>query len=142
MIASSAVYQLKSSFRGELIGPGDEQYDAARTVFNVTINRRPALIARCAGADDVMQAVNFARKENLLLSVRGTGCLRELPRRRRRHRWTQGGLRREAGAPRGTEGEVRPHEPVPDEPEYHARLGRRCGRGSHLKLSLRLQAAV
>jgi FAD binding domain len=73
MIASSAVYQLKSRFRGELIGPGDQQYDAARTVFNVTINRRPALIARCAGADDVMQAVNFARKENLLLSVRGTG---------------------------------------------------------------------
>jgi len=73
MIASSAVYQLKSRFRGELIGPGDQQYDAARTVFNVTINRRPALIARCAGADDVMQAVNFAGQENLLLSVRGTG---------------------------------------------------------------------
>ena len=59
--ASSAVHQLKSRFRGELIVPGDPQYDAARTVFNATIDRRPALIARCAGPDDVMQAVNFAR---------------------------------------------------------------------------------
>ena len=73
MIASSAVYQLKSRFRGDLIVPGDPQYDAARVVFNATINRRPALIARCAGPDDVVQAVNFARQENLLLSVRGTG---------------------------------------------------------------------
>ena len=66
MIASSTVYDLKSRFRGELIAPGDQQYDAARAVFNVTIDRRPALIARCAGPDDVIQAVNFARQENLL----------------------------------------------------------------------------
>ena len=73
MIASFAVNQLKSRFRGELIVPGDPQYDAARTVFNVTVDRRPALIARCAGQDDVIQAVNFARQENVLLAVRGTG---------------------------------------------------------------------
>ena len=73
MIDSSTVYDLKSRFGGELIVPGDQQYDAARAVFNATIDRRPALIARCAGPDDVMQAVNFARQENLLLSVRGTG---------------------------------------------------------------------
>lgn len=73
MIASSAVYDLKSRFRGELIVPGDPSYDGARAVFNVTIDRRPALIARCAGADDVIQAVNFARQLNLVLSVRGTG---------------------------------------------------------------------
>ena len=64
MITSFTVNQLKSRFRGELIVPGDPQYDAARAVFNVTIDRRPALIARCAGQDDVMQAVNFARQEN------------------------------------------------------------------------------
>lgn len=73
MIASSAIHQLKSRFRGELIVPGDQQYDAARTVFNVSIDRRPALIAQCASPDDVIQAVNFARQENLLVSVRGTG---------------------------------------------------------------------
>jgi FAD/FMN-containing dehydrogenase len=72
MIASS-VYDLKSRFQGELIVPGDQLYDAARAVFNVAIDRRPALIARCAGPEDVIQAVNFAREENLLLSVRGTG---------------------------------------------------------------------
>ena len=73
MIASSTINQLKSRFRGALIVPGDPQYDAARVVFNVTIDRRPALIARCAGPEDVVQAVNFARQGNLLLSVRGTG---------------------------------------------------------------------
>ena len=73
MISSSSVKQLKSCFRGELIVPGDEQYDAARAVFNVAIDRRPAFIARCAGPDDVIQAVNFAREENLLVAVRGAG---------------------------------------------------------------------
>jgi hypothetical protein len=48
---TSSVKQLKSRFRGELIVQGDEQYDAARAVFNAAIDRRPALIARCAGPD-------------------------------------------------------------------------------------------
>jgi FAD/FMN-containing dehydrogenase len=73
MITSSAVHQLKSRFQGELIVPGDEQYDAARAVFNVAIDRRPSLIARCASPDDVIQAINFAREENLLVAIRGTG---------------------------------------------------------------------
>jgi FAD/FMN-containing dehydrogenase len=72
MLASSTVQQLKSHFRGELIVPSDPEYDGARKVFNITIDRRPALIARCASADDVIQAVNFARQENLLVSIRGT----------------------------------------------------------------------
>lgn len=73
MITSAAVQRLKSRFRGELISPGDEQYDEARGVFNAMIDRRPGLIARCAGADDVTEAVNLAREEKLLVSVRGTG---------------------------------------------------------------------
>ncbi len=73
MIAVSAVSQLKSNFRGELIAPGDLGYDAARTVFNITIDRRPALIARCASPDDVAQSVNFARQQSLLVAIRGTG---------------------------------------------------------------------
>jgi FAD/FMN-containing dehydrogenase len=73
MISSSAVQQLKSRFRGELIFPGDAHYDSARAVFNAAIDRRPALIARCARSDDVVEAVNFAQAENLLVSVRGGG---------------------------------------------------------------------
>ena len=73
MINSSAVEDLKSRFQGKLIVPADLQYEDARRVFNAAIDRRPALIARCTGADDVIQAVNFAREQNLLVAVRGTG---------------------------------------------------------------------
>jgi FAD/FMN-containing dehydrogenase len=73
MFRASAIDELRSKFQGQLISPGDAPYDAARTVFNAAIDRRPALIARCAGSGDVVQAVNFARGENLLVSVRGTG---------------------------------------------------------------------
>jgi FAD/FMN-containing dehydrogenase len=73
MINASAVNALKVRFQGELILPGDEEYGSARSVFNAAIDRRPALIARCASSDDVIQAVNFARAANLLVAVRGTG---------------------------------------------------------------------
>jgi FAD/FMN-containing dehydrogenase len=64
---------LKASLRGELIQPGDEHYDAARKVYNGMIDRRPALIARCADVSDVIAAVNFARENDLLVSIRGGG---------------------------------------------------------------------
>ncbi|TMJ44877.1 MAG: FAD-dependent oxidoreductase, partial [Alphaproteobacteria bacterium] len=51
----------------------DGGYDEARTVWNGMINRRPALIARCTGAADVIAAVRFARTHGLLVSVRGGG---------------------------------------------------------------------
>ena len=73
MIASSAVSQLRSRFRGDLITSSDPGYDAARKVFNGGIDRRPALIARCTSPDDVVQAVDFGREQRLLVSVRGTG---------------------------------------------------------------------
>src|SRR5262245_53126760 len=73
MVSASAVKQFKSRFRGELLAPGDEGYDAARTVFNAMIDRRPLLIARCANATDVVEAVNFVREQTLLVSVRCTG---------------------------------------------------------------------
>ena len=47
MIASSAIQQFKSRFRGMLLAPGDQDYDSARNVFNAMINRRPELIAQC-----------------------------------------------------------------------------------------------
>ncbi len=73
MITSSAVHALASGFRGELVQRGARGYDAARAVFNASIDRRPALIARCLGADDVARAVVFAREHDLPLAVRGTG---------------------------------------------------------------------
>ena len=64
---------LRSRFRGALLRPGEEGYDEARRVWNGAIDRRPALIARCAGADDVAVAVRFGREHDLLVSVRGGG---------------------------------------------------------------------
>src|SRR3989442_1072260 len=64
---------LKASLRGELIQAEDEGYDAARKVYNGMIDKRPALIARCADVADVITAVNFGRENNLLVSIRGGG---------------------------------------------------------------------
>jgi FAD/FMN-containing dehydrogenase len=63
----------KTSLRGELIRAGDAGYEAARQLYNAMIQRRPALIARCADVADVISAVNFARENHLLLAVRGGG---------------------------------------------------------------------
>jgi FAD/FMN-containing dehydrogenase len=60
-------------FRGRLIGPVDADYDQTRALYNGMIDKRPAIIARCADAADVMLAVNYARENKLLLAVRGGG---------------------------------------------------------------------
>ncbi|HEU5267962.1 MAG TPA: FAD-binding oxidoreductase [Jatrophihabitans sp.] len=70
---SSSLGRLRSRFRGTLLRPDDEGYDHARRVWNGAIDRRPALIARCAGADDVALAVRYAREHDLPVSVRGGG---------------------------------------------------------------------
>ena len=62
-----------AGFSGELLRDGDQGYDDARTVFNASIDRRPALIARCAGVADVMDALAFAREQGLEVSVKGGG---------------------------------------------------------------------
>jgi FAD/FMN-containing dehydrogenase len=64
---------LKARLRGAVLTEHDEGYGAARNVWNAMIDRRPAIIARCAGAADVMVAVDFAREAGALLSVRGGG---------------------------------------------------------------------
>lgn len=65
--------QLQPGFRGPLLAPGDEGYESARAVWNGMIDRRPALVARCAGVADVLAAVVFAREHELLIAVRGGG---------------------------------------------------------------------
>jgi hypothetical protein len=69
----AAIATLRTSFRGELIGPGDAEYDRARRIWNGAIDKRPGLIARCAGAADVVDAVRFAREHDVLVSIRGGG---------------------------------------------------------------------
>jgi FAD/FMN-containing dehydrogenase len=62
-----------SEFRGRLVSPSDADYDAARAVYNAMIDKRPALIAQAADADDVVRVVDFARAHDQLLAVRGGG---------------------------------------------------------------------
>ncbi|WP_030776084.1 FAD-binding oxidoreductase [Streptomyces sp. NRRL S-920] len=70
---SAAVEELRAALLGEVITPADSPYDAARAVFNAMIDRRPAVIARCRGAADVIAAIAFAREQRLPIAVRGGG---------------------------------------------------------------------
>ncbi len=72
-LASEAVESLRQTLRGPLLTPADDSYNEVRQVWNGLIDRRPALIARCTGTADVINAVNFARTQHLLVSVRGGG---------------------------------------------------------------------
>jgi FAD/FMN-containing dehydrogenase len=65
--------QVKASFTGELLGPGDPGYEQARRVHNGLINKRPALIARCRTVPDVVDAVSIGRQQAAEISVRGGG---------------------------------------------------------------------
>jgi FAD binding domain/Berberine and berberine like len=71
--STESAKQELSGFHGQLLGPEDAGYDEARKVYNGMIDKRPALIARCADTDDVAAAVGFARDHDLLLAVRGGG---------------------------------------------------------------------
>ena len=74
MATQTAVSERKlESFRGELLLPTSPGYDTARRIWNGAIDRRPACIARCIGAADVVAAVRFAREHDLEIAVRGGG---------------------------------------------------------------------
>jgi FAD binding domain-containing protein len=73
MLNDTNIRKFRESLRGELIQPSDERYNEARKVWNGMFDRRPTLIARCAGTADVVSAVNFGRDESLQVAVRGGG---------------------------------------------------------------------
>ncbi|RUV50288.1 FAD-binding oxidoreductase [Mesorhizobium sp. M7A.F.Ca.MR.228.00.0.0] len=72
-IDAAALEAFSAQLRGKMLSEGDAAYDEARTVWNATVDRLPGLIVCCVGASDVISAVNFARENRLLVSVRGGG---------------------------------------------------------------------
>lgn len=68
-----ALLQLAAGVHGSVLSAADDQYDTARRVWNGTIDKRPAAIVSCQGTDDVVEAVRFARSQDLGMSVRSGG---------------------------------------------------------------------
>jgi FAD/FMN-containing dehydrogenase len=73
MSEANLVDELRADFQGSLIGPEDAGYDEARKIWNGMIDKRPALIAQCAGTSDVVAVVNLVREKGLTVAVRGGG---------------------------------------------------------------------
>src|SRR5262245_41448298 len=71
-VADSAVEQLAASIRGDVLKQDDPRFDE-KPIYNAMHRRRPALIVRCTGTADVVDAIKFARHHNLLIAVRGGG---------------------------------------------------------------------
>src|SRR5215467_10153554 len=72
-MATLDLQSFKSGFRGQVFVAADDGYDDARKIWNASVDKRPKLIARCAGVADVVDAVNFGRTNNLLTAIRGGG---------------------------------------------------------------------
>ena len=70
---ADAIARLRDQFHGQIVLPGDVDYDRARVVWNAIADRRPAIIARCTAVNDVISAVRFAREQRLMIAVRGGG---------------------------------------------------------------------
>src|SRR5213595_1837888 len=72
-MATATPAELRDRVRGETITPGDLEYEDARRVYNAMIDRRPKVVVRPLGADDVVATVEFARANDLPVAVRGGG---------------------------------------------------------------------
>jgi FAD/FMN-containing dehydrogenase len=73
VLDDASTAEFRRTFHGSVILPADSAYDAVRKIWNASVDRRPGMIARCAGAADVAQAVRFARAHDLVVAVRGGG---------------------------------------------------------------------
>ena len=67
------VSRLASNIDGRVMLPGDDGYDSARALWNAMVDRRPAVVGRCASSADVVAAIDFARRNDLEIGVRCGG---------------------------------------------------------------------
>ncbi|HUR30497.1 MAG TPA: FAD-dependent oxidoreductase, partial [Saprospiraceae bacterium] len=72
-ITPETLETFRSGLRGTLVTPESLDYDTARTIWNAMVDKRPAMIVRCAGTADVIHAVRFAKEHHLLVAVKGAG---------------------------------------------------------------------
>ena len=72
-ITTNLVDELRANISGNISRPGESSYDAAVNIWNAAVTRRPAIVASCTSSNDVVSALNFARQQNLEVSVRGGG---------------------------------------------------------------------
>ncbi len=73
LLPSAEIEHFAAQIGGQVLRAEDDGYDSARVIWNAMIDKRPALIVRCATTPDVVRAVNFARDNSLLVAVRGGG---------------------------------------------------------------------
>jgi FAD/FMN-containing dehydrogenase len=72
-ISETLLSEFRAAFRGPVLTPNDDAYDASRQVWNGTVAKRPAVIARCQGVAGVIASVRFAAAAGLGVAVRGGG---------------------------------------------------------------------
>ncbi len=72
-VGAERIEAFRAGLRGRVILPEDSEYDSARRIWNAGVDKRPGMIVRCLGTGDVIDAVNFARDQDLLVAVRGGG---------------------------------------------------------------------
>jgi FAD/FMN-containing dehydrogenase len=71
--SNEKIKNLKNKVKGEIVLPGDPNYNEVREIWNAMIDRQPAVIIQCAEADDVPHAISYARDNGLEISIRGGG---------------------------------------------------------------------
>src|SRR4051794_15514821 len=71
VLGEATVRELETGLSGTVIRPGDDAYEAARRIWNHSIDKHPALVVRPTSTEDVVRAVRFARSEGLPIAVRG-----------------------------------------------------------------------
>ena len=73
MLENKTITEFNNTLLGDVVTPEDNRYDDERQVWNGLIDKYPELIVKCRGTSDVIHAVNFARENNLQVSIRGGG---------------------------------------------------------------------